>query len=260
MSIAGSTRGVTSARSFTVQPPKAPPKFERGRIRTVKTQKIKDKDYSPKLIEVPFLFNPAELSMTKTNSWKPADGKHVDSKPLEFGGGQPRTLGLELFFDTYELHDSKQLAPAGGDVRKYTDLLLEMMKVQKDLGPEGGWPPQVMIEWGGLQKGPTWQLSCYITSMTQKFLLFAPDGTPLRATVSLQLMQADDGKLNPQNPTSGGQGNERTRLVQPGERLDLIAHQEYGDSTMWRVIADANGLLGIRDLTVGQRLAIPPRR
>jgi nucleoid-associated protein YgaU len=49
-------------------------------------------------------------------------------------------------------------------------------------------------------------------------------------------------------------------MVKPGERLDLIAHEEYGDSTLWRVIADANGLLSIRDLTVGQRLAIPPLR
>ena len=235
-------------------------KPERGKLSTVPKQNIKGKNYTPKKIEVPFLFNPTELTVAMTNTWNtPGSGKQQNNKTMEFGGGEPRTITLQLFFDTYELHDSKQLKGRAPDVREYTDKLMAMMRVQKGLGPNGAeWPPQVQLEWGSLKK--SWNFRCYITSMTQKFLMFAPDGTPVRATVDLTLKQADDGFLGPQNPTSGGTGSERTRLVQPGERLDWIAYEEYGDSTLWRIIADANGLLGTRNLTVGQRLAIPPRR
>lgn len=240
-------------------------KPERGLIRTVDKQMIKGKEYTPtKKIEVPFLFNPAELTVSMTNDWKtPESNKHSGSKPLEFTGSQPRSISMQLFFDTYELHDQKQWRGRAPDVREYTDKLAELMQIQKGLGPKednenSGWPPQVLIEWGNLKKG--WKFPCYITSMTQKFLLFTPDGTPVRATVDLTLKVADPGPLGAQNPTSGGLGSERTRLVSPGERLDWIAYQEYGDSTLWRLIADANGLQGLRDLPVGQRLAIPPRR
>jgi hypothetical protein len=244
-------------------------KPEKGLIKTVAKQTIHNQEYSvPTQIEVPFLFNPTELSFSKSNTWNiPGVPKHGEAKPIEFGGGDPRTVTLELLFDTYEAHD-KMLEAAGKsapnvpkDVREYTDKLVEMMQPQEGLGPdEGGWPPQVEVIWGHLKKGKAWSFSAYITSLTQKFVLFLPDGMPVRAICTVALKQAVFERLAPQNPTSGGRGNERTRLVQPGERLDFIAYQEYGDSTLWRVIADANGLNSLRDLPVGQRLAIPTLR
>jgi nucleoid-associated protein YgaU len=237
-----------------------PAKPEKGRIKTVDKQRIKERDYTPKQIEVPFLFNPTELVVRKSNTFTPADsGKYSNVKPQEFGGGAPHEITVKLFFDTYELHDTKQLRGRHPDVREYTDKLIEMMQVQEELGDgEAKWPPQVVLEWGNLQRG--WRIPSYIKSMTQTFLLFKPDGTPVRATVDLSMVAANDDRLTPQNPTSGGIGSERTRLVRPGDRLDWIAYEEYGDSTRWRVIADANGLQHVRDLVVGQRLAIPSSR
>jgi hypothetical protein len=233
---------------------------EKGIIRTVKEQKIKNRTYPvPKQIEVPFLFNPGEITVARQNDWKTPDSrKHSSSKSLEFGGGQPLQITLQLFFDTYEIHSPRQLQGRAPDVREYTDRLQEMMQPQDRLGPDkGGWPPQVELVWGNLQRG--WRFPCYITSMTQKFLLFTPDGVPVRATVDLTLKSDHTSTFPKQNPTSGGEGDERVRLVKPGERLDLIAYEEYGDSTLWRLIADANGLASLRDLRAGQRLAIPNR-
>jgi nucleoid-associated protein YgaU len=238
--------------------PKTPVKLEKGKIRTVEQQTIKGHNYTPKKIEVPFLYNPTELTYKKSNSFKAAQSSKNDTqKPLEFGGGDPFEITLQLFFDTYELHENTQLQGRAPDVREYTDKLIELMQVQDQLGQndKGKWPPQVILEWGTLQRG--WRIPSYITSMTQKFLMFAPDGTPVRATVDLTLKAATDGKLTPQNPTSGTLGVERTRLVTPSDRLDLIAYQEYGDATRWRPIAEANGLSTLLDLPVGRRLVIP---
>jgi nucleoid-associated protein YgaU len=95
--------------------------------------------------------------------------------------------------------------------------------------------------------------------MSQKFTLFLKDGTPARTTVDITLEQLSDDQDYPrQNPTSGAGAAPRTRLVKAGERLDLIAYQEYEDPTEWRRIAQANGLVHPLRLRPGQRLVIPP--
>ena len=45
-------------------------------------------------------------------------------------------------------------------------------------------------------------------------------------------------------------------ITQPGDRLDQLAHQFYGDVTLWWYIAKANGLT-FMTLPVGTRLRIP---
>ncbi len=42
-----------------------------------------------------------------------------------------------------------------------------------------------------------------------------------------------------------------------GDRLDTLAHNYYGDQTLWWVIAKANGVKGKPTLTVGEILRIP---
>ena len=42
-----------------------------------------------------------------------------------------------------------------------------------------------------------------------------------------------------------------------GERLDSLAHKSYGDSTLWWVIAKANGLKGKPALSTDEIIRIP---
>jgi hypothetical protein len=50
---------------------------------------------------------------------------------------------------------------------------------------------------------------------------------------------------------------ERPRMG-PGQRLDLLAHQHYGDPALWRVLAAFNHVEHPLHLTSGQRLRVPP--
>tara|TARA_R100000008_G_scaffold81588_2_gene64987 strand:+ start:2507 stop:2806 length:300 start_codon:yes stop_codon:yes gene_type:complete len=45
--------------------------------------------------------------------------------------------------------------------------------------------------------------------------------------------------------------------VRDGARLDILASNHYGDSSLWWVIAKANGIKGINVLNAGQILRIP---
>jgi hypothetical protein len=193
------------------------------------------------------MFNPHEYTLTKQNRWERGETKGKNVPRLKFSQGGSQTLKLQLFFDTYA---------EGTDVRTHTDPLWQMMMVNSDkTNPRSNKsePPPVSFQWGGLV------FDAVITNMSQKFTLFFKDGTPARTTVDITLEQlADDQDFARQNPTSGGGEAPRTRLVKAGERLDLIAYDEYEDATEWRRIAQANALTHPLRLRPGQRLVIPP--
>jgi len=199
-------------------------------------------------------FNPKEYTFSKSNNWSPDPKAGYNVPQLNFGGGQPATLQMELFFDTYAKSRS------GGkceDVRRvYTDKIWKLMIVNeklKDKKNKKGRPPKVRFHWGN-----AWFFNAVITSISQKFTLFDTDGTPVRATLTVSFQQIQDtAELGAQNPTSGGVGGERVWTVVEGDSLAWIAHKEYGDTSRWREIADANNLTEVRHLTPGTVLVIP---
>lgn len=194
------------------------------------------------------MFNPEEFTLSKQNTWT---SKHVKGKNLprvDFQQGGAESLKLQLFFDTYA--EAK-------DVRECTGGLWKMMMISRENKEEKinkGRPPQVKFVWG------TFSFKAVIVSLTQRFTLFLHDGTPVRSIVDISLQQVSDAEdHHKQNPTSGGGPPIRTHRVVPGERLDWIAHQAYGDATLWRLISDANDIHNPLRLRDGQILVIPSR-
>lgn len=90
------------------------------------------------------------------------------------------------------------------------------------------------------------------------FTYFSSSGVPLRANMSLSLRQYEQSTaFGPQNPTSGTPRPHRVHRIQPGETLDRISAQYYGDSTKWRALAQANGVEDPLTLRPGALLSIP---
>jgi hypothetical protein len=194
------------------------------------------------------LFNPNEYTFAKRNTWNKKEiiGKNVPQ--LQFGGGDSMTLKMQLFFDTYT---------EGQDVRQVTNRIWKLMNINSkltDMTSVKGRPPRVEFQWG-----KTWSFKAVITDISQKFTLFRYDGTPVRATLDVSFLQSEDEKSYPaQNPTTAGHPGYRRRVVNEGDTLDWIAFDEYGDSAMWRFIADTNNLDDPTRLRPGQVLAIAP--
>jgi len=198
--------------------------------------------------EISCMFNPKEYSFSKSNSWSQGKTKGANVPQLEFGGGQPATLTMTLFFDTYS---------DGTDVRAtYTDAIWELMLIDDSLKDKKNkkWrPPKVRFQWGS-----AWSFDAVITSLKQQFSLFLANGTPVRASLDVTFQQVKDAKLFPrQNPTSGGEPGGRLWTVTSGDTLAWIAYMEYGDATLWRRIAERNRLAKVRRLTPGTVLEIP---
>ena len=197
-------------------------------------------------------FNPTEFTISKTNALKTDEiAPNFNSPKVTFSGGQAARYSLTLYFDTYH-------ADPPVDVREHTNKLLAL--TLRDYGysmykiPKAT-PPSVTFVWGSISL-----FSALVESVDITYQMFAPDGTPLRAKAEVKFVQQretfGDDLLPWQNPTSRTDPR-RTRKVHSQMRLDQIAYEEYGNSSMWRRIAEANGIDNPFELIDGQILVIP---
>jgi nucleoid-associated protein YgaU len=195
--------------------------------------------------KIAFQFNPKELAISKSAKWerKPARGAKR-SGPPEFGGAEPAKLTLEMFFDASFEHDDSVVA----SVEK---LLSCCVPTDQSIANKKETPPLVVLRWGSVTA-----FAAYISSVSVKYSLFAPDGTPIRATCSVT-MEEMPGVLAGQNPTSGALETRRVHTVVTGDTLASVAYREYGDPTMWRVIAAANGIDDPLRIPAGTALQVP---
>lgn len=198
-------------------------------------------------IAVPCMFNPYEYSVSKSNQYEVKPRNRSAVPQVEFKSAGSQTLKLKLVFDSYESQE---------DISRTTNKLWKLMEAktrgQNDQARKVP-PPEVAFHWG------VFRFVAVVTQMTQKFSLFLPNGTPVRAEVDITFTQHVDLEDYPnQNPTSGEGPTERVWQVTAGDRIDLIAAAVYGDAGKWPAIARHNGIVNPHTLTPGMQLNIPP--
>jgi hypothetical protein len=195
------------------------------------------------------LFNPAQFSISQSNGWEGKTAPGRNAPQLAFTGGQSGTMSLELVFDT---------TANGTPVTDHTNKLLDVMRIDDrlpghDADRTNGRPQWVVFHWGDLHS-----FKAVVDSLNLTFTYFSSSATPLRAKATLALRQwEDEGKWRPQNPTSGTPAPHRVHQLQLGETLDRLASRYYGDSTAWRVIAQANRVVDPLRMAPGTLLVIP---
>lgn len=196
---------------------------------------------------VTFMFNPSQLQLTKSASWVPHVARGAESAGIaEFSGSEPKTLGIEIFLDATDTHDQS--------VRTRVDTLLTCcVPTKKSVTAKAPSPPWVRFTWGQFQSVSFY---AYVSQISATYSLFDTDGTPLRATCSLTLNEIS-GSTPRQNPTSGALVTNRAHRVVVGDSLEMLAYQEYGDPTAWRVIAKANGIDDPVRLRPGTEVLVP---
>lgn len=145
-------------------------------------QRISLISLDPPHVAVIAQFNPAQLQLEESASWTPSSNSRADHPSLEYASTSPRTLSLELFFDTYE-------EPRGQHNVK-TRFVEPLGRLLRVLDPDGDEdrqrPPLVELRWDpGLPR-----FRGVLESMSTKLTMFLADGTPVRATCSLKLLEA----------------------------------------------------------------------
>lgn len=192
------------------------------------------------------LFNPNGITIQKTAQWRVKPKTGSDAGESQFTHGDPATLTLDLFFDAYETRQ---------DVRAFTMKIFALATIQEHGNLHR--PPLCKLEWGNFNISDTYQSSWVLTNLNERFNLFLPDGTPVRATLTCTFRQwrGDETEARLLNLQSADVA--KTRLVRRGETLSSIAAEEYDDPRLWRPIAQANRIQNPRNLEPGRLLVIP---
>jgi hypothetical protein len=196
---------------------------------------------------ITFMFNPNELALSKSANWIPHVARAAEDVGVaEFSGSGPRTLQLSFFLDTTDKHNRT--------VQERVEALLACCTPTKEsISAKAPSPPWVKFSWGQFQ---TVSFFSYVSQVDATYKLFDPNGTPLRATCSLTLTEIS-GATPGQNPTSGTLTAQRVHRLVAGDTLEMLAYREYGDPTVWRIIAEANDIDDPVRLRPGRQLLLP---
>ena len=187
-------------------------------------------------------FNPEEYTINKDNNFALQAIPGLSGPLLQFVNGNMRTLEMELFFDTYDTPDANKR-----DVRELTNKITGLLTIDSNLHA----PPVLLVSWSSLQ------FRCVLARASQKFILFADDGTPVRARVTVTFNEFIDAEREAREINRQTADFSKVYTVTQGQTLSGIAAILYDNPLLWRPIAVANNIDDPRAIETGQSLLIP---
>jgi LysM repeat protein len=188
------------------------------------------------------LFNPEEYTLNKDNNFAVQGVPGLSAPLLQFVSGNLRTLELELFLDTYDTPDLPKT-----DVRELTKQIVGLTDIDSALHA----PPVLRVSWSSLQ------LLCVLARVSQKFIMFMPDGMPVRARLTCTFNEVIDPEQEAKALNLQTADFSKVYVVTQGETLSGIAAKLYENAQLWRPLALANGIVDPRSIDVGQSLRVP---
>lgn len=190
--------------------------------------------------------------------------------PLLFTGGGTTEMTLDLLFDVSLSGSTLETQ----DVRELTEPLWRL--AENGLREDGGMRPSLArMVWG-----KRLNFLGVVAAVAERLEHFTATGAPRRSWLRLRLVRVEDAP-GTREPVTGGEPPDADAVeaaltpedyeahtvlgAQEGEdgtpasgqRLDEIAHQRYGDPSMWRLIAALNGIDDPSHVPPGQVLRLP---
>ena len=188
---------------------------------------------------IPFRFNPTEYQLQKGNNFAEIGIPGLESPPIQFVRGSAEKLTAELLVDTSDTLE---------DVReRYVNKLRDLMNINIELHA----PPIVRFVWDRQV------FVGVLESLNITYVLFTPEGVPLRAKLSTALKEFRPAAIQVKERPTSSPDFDKTWVVRRGDTLSGIAGAVYRDSSKWRDIATNNGIVDPRRLSPGRVLALP---
>ena len=156
----------------------------------------------------------------------------------------------------YKRQTEDGTGPTAKPVTVQTNKFYDLIKAEETTHA----PPVLLFLWGGTAfPGARWDdgFRCVVTSVRQQFTMFAPDGKPLRAKLTVDLKEYKPLTLHLVELGLLSADHTKATVVRDGDTLTGIAYRQFGDDRRWRLIAAENGIVDPLALTPGQILRVP---
>ena len=146
----------------------------------IPTQKLSIHSAEGPRIAVTAMFNPKEIQVDKSVPWSKQPTSRGDQPSLEFWSADGRVMSFELLFDGFETATNVHTA--------FVENLLKLAMVKNPDGAEDAKrPPKVRVRWAGVTVP---DFEGVIESVSTKYTMFLPDGTPVRALCRVAVREA----------------------------------------------------------------------
>lgn len=191
--------------------------------------------------EVEVTFNPTEYSVEYSSSYQETAPPGLSNPILQFVNGGAQSLSMDLLFDTYT-------DGGGSDVSVLTRGFTDLLSIDGEVHA----PPRVEFSWG------VFAFRAVVEKISQRFTMFLSDGTPVRATLTVNFKQYRTVAEQLEDPRRNSADKTKQRLFKAGDSLWSMAAREYGQVKYWRLIARANGIEDVRAVQPGTLLVLKP--
>jgi len=189
------------------------------------------------------MFNPAEYSIERANSFKSTSVPGLSGPLLQFINGEADALSMELFLDDYT-----DKPKDGRSVEQNVVALANLLEIDRDLHA----PSPVQFVWGKLH------FTAIVEKLSRKLTLFRPDGTLARATLNISFKEYKTLPELVREPRLQSADKSKRRVIVGRDSLWALAAREYNDCRLWRSIAERNDLDDPRDIRPGDWVMVPP--
>jgi nucleoid-associated protein YgaU len=89
------------------------------------------------------------------------------------------------------------------------------------------------------------------------FMLFKPDGTPVRAKLIAKFKQFTDPATKAKENNNSSPDLTHIKTVVDGDNLPMLCYKVYGDARYYIQVAEYNGLINFNTLVPNQRIIFP---
>lgn len=133
-----------------------------------------------------FMYNPTSISIKRSVNLTESKAATTEKGIPKVSYGDPNATTISIrnvIFDTYENSSDRDV---GNQLKNLTQSVKFIPGKQR--------PPVYIFAWGSIN-----YLRCYVESISYDLTMFLPDGTPVRATASIDMKEVDSfpGMSNP---------------------------------------------------------------
>lgn len=246
--------------------------FDQGKLEKLKIQALlpaKNPDEPPQPSDVSedtyvVQVNPSSSALSRLLEYSRHQGQGSSSSEAVYNRSPPVTLQFEFLFDgtgvvppPSELGDIPLVgaiasALSGSKPFAVMDEIKKFETVVYTSDSKEHCPRQLLLRWGTLV------FRCVLSTVSYRFTLFKPDGTPLRAVATCNFCESVSDAERTRKENFNSPDLTHLRDVQDGDTLPLLAYRIYGKAQLYLEVARVNKLVNFRRLRAASRIAFPP--
>ncbi|GGZ17465.1 peptidoglycan-binding protein [Echinicola pacifica] len=220
-----------------------------GKLEKLKIKAYKDEKFTEEVDDGEFvtLLNPEKYKFQFRVDQNEDQASGTSAAPIRFNKILPKVLSLDFLFDRTGVIAGYEASEDG-----VIEDLEHFKKLVYEYNGEKHKPNYLLISWGSLLfKG-------YLKEMDIEYKLFRPDGTPIRAMVTVKIGEFVEEELRAAQENNQSPDLTHFRVVSDGDTLPLMTHRIYGDAKYYLEVAKVNGLVNFRNLEIGTEIYFPP--